>query len=111
MLFVTLPLVPAFAQLAQEIMMLALPLLHFVPRMPKSVLMVPTQLQVLATPPSVMLPMEPLAQMHLCIVTKVSALNKLALLTPNVPEMLPLTLLELYCVTLQLDTVSLAPST
>lgn len=55
MLFATLPLVLAFVQLAQEIMILPLPLLHFVPKMPQSVLMVLQQLQVLALLPHVVL--------------------------------------------------------
>jgi hypothetical protein len=55
MLFATLPLVLAFVQLAQEIMILPLPLLHFVPKMPQSVLMVLQQLRVLALLPHVVL--------------------------------------------------------
>jgi hypothetical protein len=55
MLFATLPLVLAFVQLAQEIMIPPLPLLHFVPKMPQSVLMVLQQLRVLALLPHVVL--------------------------------------------------------
>lgn len=55
MLFATLPLVLAFVQLAQEIMIPLLPLLHFVPKMPQSVLMVLQQLRVLALLPHVVL--------------------------------------------------------